>query len=58
MGKRIKKCKSCARYTLSDTCPDCGGVCVNPRPAPYSPEDRYGKYRRMYKKDLTAAKNE
>ncbi|MBZ3935260.1 RNA-protein complex protein Nop10 [Methanimicrococcus blatticola] len=58
MGKRIKKCQSCSRYTLSETCPDCGGVCVSPKPASYSPEDRYGKYRRMYRQSLNDSRKE
>jgi len=32
----------------------CGGVGASPKPPKYSPEDTYGKYRRMAKKeDLT-----
>ncbi|MDR0767413.1 MAG: RNA-protein complex protein Nop10 [Methanosarcinales archaeon] len=58
MGKRIKKCQSCGRYTLSDSCPDCGGVCVSPKPASYSPEDRYGKYRRIYRQNLKSSRKE
>ncbi|WP_316558519.1 RNA-protein complex protein Nop10 [Methanimicrococcus hongohii] len=58
MGKRIKKCKGCGRYTLSDACPDCGGDCVSPKPASYSPEDRYGKYRRIYRQNLNSSRKE
>ena len=36
-------------YTLSDTCPDCGGSAGNSAPAPFDPEDPYGKYRRAIK---------
>jgi H/ACA ribonucleoprotein complex subunit 3 len=36
-------------YTLSSTCPDCGGPAVNSAPAPYNPEDPYGEYRRALK---------
>ncbi|MCL2549651.1 MAG: RNA-protein complex protein Nop10 [Methanimicrococcus sp.] len=56
MGKRIKKCKDCGRYTLLETCPGCGGLCKSPRPASYSPEDRYGKYRRIYRASLSTQK--
>jgi H/ACA ribonucleoprotein complex subunit 3 len=38
------------RYTLGETCPDCGGDAVNTAPAPFGPEDRYGKYRRALKR--------
>ncbi|MFO7992157.1 MAG: RNA-protein complex protein Nop10 [Thermoplasmata archaeon] len=47
---RIKKCSRCGRYTLSDQCPECGGKTINPKPPKYSPEDRYGSYRREQKK--------
>jgi len=33
-------------YTLGDVCPECGAEAVNSAPAPFSPEDRYGEYRR------------
>ncbi|MEF8882837.1 MAG: RNA-protein complex protein Nop10 [Halapricum sp.] len=36
-------------YTLSETCPDCGGEAVNSAPAPFSPEDPHGPYRRALK---------
>jgi len=38
------------RYTLSETCPDCGADAVNSAPAPFSPEDRHGEYRRALKR--------
>jgi H/ACA ribonucleoprotein complex subunit 3 len=38
------------RYTLGETCPACGGPAVNSAPAPFSPEDRYGEYRRALKR--------
>lgn len=37
-------------YTLTDTCPACGGRAVNSAPAPFSPDDRYGEYRRRLKR--------
>ncbi|MGI6472099.1 MAG: H/ACA ribonucleoprotein complex subunit NOP10 [Candidatus Methanomethylophilaceae archaeon] len=36
----------CGRYTFKETCPVCGGVTSSPAPPRYSPEDRYGAYRR------------
>ncbi|MCL2863314.1 MAG: RNA-protein complex protein Nop10 [Methanimicrococcus sp.] len=56
MGKRIKKCGGCGQYTLLETCARCGGSCISPRPASYSPEDRYGKYRRIYRASLSSQK--
>ena len=37
-------------YTLSETCPECGGAAVNSAPAPFNPEDHYGEYRRALKR--------
>jgi len=37
-------------YTLSSECPECGSEAVNSAPAPFSPEDPYGKYRRSLKR--------
>lgn len=45
----INKCTICGIYTLKDKCPQCGSQSVNPRPARFSLEDRYGKYRRLIK---------
>ncbi len=44
--KKIKRCPSCEEYTLKERCGDCGKKTVNPKPPKYSPEDRYGVYRR------------
>ena len=37
-------------YTLDGTCPECGAEAVNSAPAPFSPEDSYGEYRRSLKR--------
>ncbi len=42
----IRKCL-CGSYTLKEKCPQCGKDTFIPRPARFSPEDRYGRYRRM-----------
>ena len=34
---------------MNEKC-SCGGTAVTTRPAKYSPEDKYGKYRRIAKK--------
>ncbi|MCC7557004.1 MULTISPECIES: RNA-protein complex protein Nop10 [Methanoculleus] len=46
MSSRIRRCPHDRRYTLSDLCPVCGRPCRPAHPARFSPEDRYGKYRR------------
>jgi len=46
---KMRKCPNCSRYTFSEVCPVCGTATVNPEPPRYSPEDKYGKYRRQLK---------
>jgi len=41
----MRKCTQCSRYTLKNTCPDCGGSTTIPHPAKFSPDDKYAKYR-------------
>lgn len=48
--KHIMKCSSCQVYTLKEKCPKCKGVTIMPKPAKYSPEDKYASYRRKAKK--------
>ncbi len=43
----LKICRGCGRYTLAESCPECGGRTSNPHPARFSPQDRWGRYRRM-----------
>ncbi|MEA1895605.1 MAG: RNA-protein complex protein Nop10 [Euryarchaeota archaeon] len=50
MKSKILRCSECGRYTLKAVCPTCGAAAINPRPARYSPEDRYGVYRRRMKR--------
>ena len=49
---RIMKCASCGSYTLAQKCQKCGGRTVHAQPPKFSPEDKYGKYRRMMKKEM------
>ena len=44
------KCPDCGGYTLETVCRECNGATINPLPARYSPQDKYGKYRRAMKK--------
>ncbi|MHC1594783.1 MAG: RNA-protein complex protein Nop10 [Methanotrichaceae archaeon] len=46
MRSKIKKCKACNLYTLKETCPICEVTTSPTKPARFSPEDRYGRYRR------------
>jgi len=46
---KIKKCDSCGTYTMKDACPKCGAATKHPHPPKFSPEDKYGKWRRMAK---------
>jgi len=50
MRSIMKKCPVCGRYTMEDECPVCGERTVSPLPPRFSPEDRYGKYRRALKR--------
>ncbi|MDD9952793.1 MAG: ribosome biogenesis protein [Candidatus Woesearchaeota archaeon] len=44
----ILKCPSCKEYGLQEAC-SCGEKRLRVLPPKYSPEDKYGKYRRQYK---------
>ncbi len=49
MPKLLKKCPRCGRYTLRESCPICGEKTVSPYPPKFRLNDKYGKYRRMWK---------
>ncbi len=51
MRTLLRRCAPCGVYTLRDSCPKCGTATSMPMPARYSPEDRYGKYRRKLKSE-------
>lgn len=46
---KMHKCVVCNRYTLKGIC--CGSGTKDIKPPRFSPEDRYGKYRRLMKKN-------
>ncbi len=47
----LYKCPKCDEYTLSEKyCPKCGSLVTDPRPPKYSPQDKYGAYRRKAKR--------
>jgi len=47
----MKYCYKCKRYTLKDICPVCGERAYKKEPPRFSPQDKYGKYRRMLKRE-------
>lgn len=55
MAKEILKCNICNSYTLKQE--HCNNKTVTIKPAKYSPEDRYQKYRIKHKKQMQEAMN-
>lgn len=47
--RHIHTCPHCHSYTLEDSCPQCTQQTILARPPKYSPEDKYGEYRRKAK---------
>ncbi|MDO8339853.1 MAG: nucleolar RNA-binding Nop10p family protein [Candidatus Burarchaeum sp.] len=45
--KRMKRCRSCGKYTLKPDC--CGQQATTAHPPKYSPQDKYAAYRRREK---------
>jgi H/ACA ribonucleoprotein complex subunit 3 len=43
-------CKKCKEYTLNDICKKCNEKTISKYPPRFSPQDRYGNYRRELKK--------
>jgi rRNA maturation protein Nop10 len=43
------KCPKCSKYTMEDKCSECNIATINPKPAKFSNEDKYGSYRRKAK---------
>ena len=52
MSQEILYCSNCKGYTLKNTCKLCNNKTESPKPAKFSPLDKYGKYRRLYKKEM------
>lgn len=48
---KMKKCPECKTYTMEDACKKCSAKTKFPGPPSFSPEDKYGKYRRMAKSE-------
>jgi rRNA maturation protein Nop10 len=53
--RSILWCDACSAYTMKDV-HDCGKTSRNPKPAKWSPEDKYGRYRLEAKKDELKSK--
>ncbi len=51
--KHIFKCEMCNIYTMKDKCPKCNSKTINPKPAKYSMEDKFGKWRRIARLEST-----
>jgi len=51
MAKKILKCIKCCSFTLKEE--HCNNRTINPKPAKYSPEDKYQKYRMKYKRNFS-----
>ncbi len=43
---KLRKCAKCISYTFKEICYKCDSETENPHPPKYSPEDKFGKYRR------------
>ena len=49
MTRHILKCTVCNNYTMNKLC-KCGGTSITTKPAKFSIEDKYAKYRRKAKR--------
>ncbi len=49
MKTEILFCEKCHTYTMNKVCPRCDSKTITPKPAKFSIDDKYGKYRRMLK---------
>lgn len=50
--KEIRKCPKCLNYTFKEKCPKCGENTRRVIPPKFSPDDKYGDYRRKIKKKI------
>ena len=51
MKTLLRMCPSCQEYTLAEKCPRDGTPTEVPVPPRYSPDDRYGEYRRKLRQE-------
>lgn len=52
MNREILRCPKCSKYTIKKLCLNCKTEAISTKPAKFSLEDKYGKYRRQYKKEF------
>ncbi|MFW9792724.1 MAG: RNA-protein complex protein Nop10 [Candidatus Thorarchaeota archaeon] len=53
------KCNNCGEYTLNQKeCPKCKGPVSTPKPPKYSPQDKFGDYRRKAKRKAQRSSTE
>jgi H/ACA ribonucleoprotein complex subunit 3 len=50
--KNLRFCNKCKEYTLELICKKCNNKSISKYPPRFSPEDRYGKYRRILKRQI------
>ncbi|WP_375140656.1 RNA-protein complex protein Nop10 [Nanobdella aerobiophila] len=50
--KEIRRCEKCYIYTFKETCPNCNNKTNRVIPSKFSPEDKWGEYRRKMKKEV------
>jgi len=58
MKVEILYCKSCDIFTIKKACPKCSFMTLSTKPAKYSPEDKYGHYRRLAKQQIIDEKEQ
>ena len=56
MKTEILRCPQCKTYTIQSACPQCKEKSLSPKPAKFSIEDKWGKYRRMAKQSAEQSK--
>ncbi len=56
MKTEILRCPVCGSFTLKASCPQCQRRSLSPKPAKFSIEDKWGKYRRIGKQNLEQSK--
>ncbi len=49
MKIEILRCPKCKNYALQASCSQCKEICISTKPAKFSIEDKWGKYRRIAK---------
>ena len=52
----ILRCPKCGEYTIKENC-KCGGKAISPLPPKLREGDKWGKYRREFKKNIRQGDN-